>query len=134
MLSECFRPSFSYRKDALTAVQIWTNFVRGFRFLPDCTSQPDKLGKLIQRLIYRQRGLKIRMVCPRHDVPMVMLGKLGYTHTKLKNRNSMATLSQVGNGGGLFVANGLFRCPTPGCYFVAPLDDCSVTIRGAEVN
>jgi hypothetical protein len=77
---------------------------------------------MIQHLIYRQRGLLIHVLCPHHEVPMVMLGKLGYTHIVPRAKLSMATLHTVGNGGGLFVANGLFRCPTPGCFLVAALE------------
>jgi hypothetical protein len=101
---------------------VWTLFVQDFHFLPDTTSEPERLAKLIQHLIWEQRRIAAKPMCSRHQIFMVMLGLAGWSHVKPKQRLSMSTIGQVGNGGELFVANGLFRCPHPGCYFVAPIE------------
>jgi hypothetical protein len=133
LLSECYRPTFNYRSGALSAREIWRRFIKDFRFLPDCTSEPEALADLIQKIIYRQRGLKLKPVCSRHGVTMVLLGNLGYTFLTPTKKNTMQTVHQMGNAGKLYVARGLFRCPTPGCFFVASTES-SVTIGGTEAD
>jgi hypothetical protein len=131
LLSQCYRPEFRYHKHGPTATEAWTLFIREFRFLPDVTSEPERLARLVQHLIHRQQSLKIRLPhCPRHEVVMVLLGRMGHTHVRPKQRLSMSTINQTGNGGGLFVANGLFRCPHRGCFLVAQIED-SATITAS---
>lgn len=124
MLRECYRPTFNYRETAPPAMEAWIRFTREFKFLPDCTSEPERLARMVQRLIYQQRRLRITPPeCPRHEIAMVMLGQFGYAFITPKGRLSMHTLQIVGNGGRLLVAKGIFRCPHPGCFLVAPVED-----------
>ena len=88
---------------------------------------------MVQRLIFSQRGIRtVVPKCPRHELNMVKLGKYGMIFVKPRAKLCMSTISRVGNGGMLPVARGIFRCPFPMCFLVAPLDE-SATIRAAEV-
>jgi hypothetical protein len=123
LLRECFRPRFKYSSAGLSAAAVYRLFIKDFHFLLEQTSEPARLAKMIQRLIYEQRGLEVRLQCPRHDVPMVMLGHAGARLVKPKEKIKMSTLHVVGNGGFIMVAYGLWRCTWPGCFLVAAIDE-----------
>ena len=134
MLRDCYYPKFQYRKDGPTAGQAWKLFIQDFHFLPDCTSEPARLGKMIQRLLHEQSSLKIRPPdCPRHQIRMVMLGGMGFQFVHPKNKGSIRDVHVTGNGGVLMVAIGICRCPYPGCFFVASPEQ-NALLCAAEVD
>lgn len=122
-MSECYRPRFTYRKSALSAKEALSLFTNEFHFLPDCSSEPAALADLIQRILYEQQDLPSRPSCPKHQIVMIRLGAKGYALMRPKRRMHVATMHTVGNSGKLMVAMGMYRCPSPGCFLVAPIEE-----------
>lgn len=77
---------------------------------------------MIRRLLWAQRGLDLVPDCPKHERRMIMLGEQGFVLMRPKQRMNMSNIGCVGQGGKLAVRQGLFRCPTPTCYYVAPIE------------
>ena len=122
---------FTYRKDAPSAKEAYHLFARHFHYLPESTSEPEILARMIQRLIFSQRSIRITPPnCPRHELRMVKLGYYGRTFVKPKQRGTMGTVHVLGKHGSVIVAKGLFRCPFPGCFLVAPLEESATITRG----
>lgn len=87
--------------------------------MPEATSEPNILTHIVQHALYDQRKIHAPK-CSRHGVPMIMLGHHGFRSVKAKKKNTMETIHKGQSG--LLVALGMFRCPYPGCYLVAPLE------------
>jgi hypothetical protein len=108
----------------LSANLIYHSFVKEFHFLPDCSVEPERISGMIQRLIWQESGLRIRLPeCPKHQIPMILLGHLGVQYVKPKAPLIMDTVSAVNNRGNILVREGIFRCAVPGCFYVEPTEN-----------
>jgi hypothetical protein len=121
--ADCYRPYFTYAKDGLTAKQIVERWARLFRFLPETSCEPERIAAWIQRQEREQlHTLRIEIPnCPVHKLRMVMLGKLGIHYTRCHRRLKFHEADKA-HGGMIPVAKGIFRCPHPGCVYVAPVE------------
>lgn len=123
-MRQCYRPKFRYLEESASAKDIFSLFCKEFRFLPDVTAEPDRLSNMVQRLIYKQIPLGLRVpTCYKHDMRMVMLGDPGWWFVKPRQKLSMQSIHLADGDGRLRVARGIFRCPVPVCFVVAPIED-----------
>lgn len=119
-MTTAYRPNFSYDPAGLTAHQIRQHWLTEHRYLPVAVSEPEKVADLIEDLIRQEMALNlIGPPCTLHGRGMVLLGEMGQGWRTVIRKLTIKEWMGVGRRGTIMVRNGIYRCPTPGCYIVA---------------
>ena len=90
------------------------------RFLPTAVSEPEEVADLVEKLILQEMALNlIGPPCSLHRRGMVLLGEMGQGYKTVLRSLTIREWMGMGKRGKIMVRNGIYRCPTPGCYIVA---------------
>jgi hypothetical protein len=109
---------FEQDPNGLTAQQVMQRWVVQHRYLPNGSTEPDLLWHLVGQFMREQQRNGVNAPrCPVHRVEMALLGEVGMGWHKTTRTLSLNEIFGLGKRGWK-VHNGIFRCPTPCCFFV----------------